>query len=152
MAARPLFGRSEILEGRVSLVRDCYNANPESMARAIEFCDSLEWQGRKIYVLGDMLELGDGSREAHENIGRLLAGSKADAVFFYGDEMKAAAPAMEAPGAPEFRHFDSKEALSRALDAFARPGDLVLLKGSRSCGLEDLTDMLVGAKAGGGES
>ncbi|MDR1857889.1 MAG: UDP-N-acetylmuramoyl-tripeptide--D-alanyl-D-alanine ligase, partial [Treponema sp.] len=52
----PLFGRGEILRGRATVIRDCYNSNPESLAEALQFCESLDWQGRRVYVIGDMLE------------------------------------------------------------------------------------------------
>jgi UDP-N-acetylmuramoyl-tripeptide--D-alanyl-D-alanine ligase len=146
---RPLFGRSEILEGPVTLVRDCYNANPESVEQALAFCDSLDWPGRRIYVIGDMLELGSSSREAHERIGGILAASKADLVFLYGKETAAAMGAAgAAPGAPVFRHYTEMPELAAALNSLARRGDVVLLKGSRGCALEKLADGLTGGGAG----
>jgi UDP-N-acetylmuramoyl-tripeptide--D-alanyl-D-alanine ligase len=145
-SARPLFGRGEILRGRTTVIRDCYNANPESLAGALEFCDSLEWSGRRVYVIGDMLELGDNSRAAHEGIGRRLLASRADMVFLYGKETAATAAAMETAVKPCF-HTGDMAALSRALDSYVRCGDLVLLKGSRGCALEQLSDMLAGTAA-----
>jgi len=51
-SVRPLFGRLEIIKGkRAALIRDCYNANPESTAKSVDFCDSVDWQGRKVYVI-----------------------------------------------------------------------------------------------------
>jgi UDP-N-acetylmuramoyl-tripeptide--D-alanyl-D-alanine ligase len=151
-SVRALFGRGEILEGRVTVIRDCYNANPESSAQALDFCDNLEYGGRKIYVMGAMLELGEDSREAHRELGRRLASSRADKVFLYGEETEAAAAEMEAalaslPEAGEglpFFHTNSMDRLARELGAFIREGDLVLLKGSRGCALERLTDTLLG--------
>jgi UDP-N-acetylmuramoyl-tripeptide--D-alanyl-D-alanine ligase len=128
------------------VIRDCYNSNPESLAEALQFCESLDWQGRRVYVIGDMLELGENSRSAHEAAGRLLAGSSADMVFLYGDEARAAAKVFQA-GAPDrcFHSSDMGE-LSRALGAYVQEGDLVLLKGSRGCALERLCDVLVCAE------
>ena len=148
-SARPLFGRGEILRGRTTVIRDCYNANPESLGRAVEFCDGLEWSGRRVYVIGDMLELGEQSRAAHEGIGRALAASQADMVFLYGTETEAAAAALRtgAPEKPLFHSGDMDE-LSRALDSYIRCGDLVLLKGSRGCALERLSGMLAGEAVG----
>jgi UDP-N-acetylmuramoyl-tripeptide--D-alanyl-D-alanine ligase len=140
-SVKALFGRSEILEGRVTVIRDCYNANPESSAEALAFCDELEYRGRKIYVMGSLLELGEASREAHRELGRRLASSRADKVFLYGEEMEEAAAAMEAAAAPFF-HTSRMEELERELGSFVRDGDLVLLKGSRGCALERLTDIL----------
>jgi UDP-N-acetylmuramoyl-tripeptide--D-alanyl-D-alanine ligase len=141
-SARPLFGRSEILEGPVTVIQDCYNASPESTAEALAFCDSLDWEGRKVYILGSMLELGEKSWENHERIGRTLAVSGADMVFLFGEEMEAAAEALA--GARPFFHTRDREELSRTLGAYVRPGDLVLLKGSRRNALEDMVRVLAG--------
>ncbi|MDR0456978.1 MAG: UDP-N-acetylmuramoyl-tripeptide--D-alanyl-D-alanine ligase [Treponema sp.] len=143
-SVKPLFGRGEILQGRVTVIQDCYNSNPESAAGALEFCDSLDWPGRKIYVLGEMLELGEDSRKAHEDLGRLALGSKADRVFLFGDEMRSAAEILKT-GAPASIHTCDMDELSRALDACVRDGDLVLLKGSRGCALERLSAVLLPA-------
>jgi UDP-N-acetylmuramoyl-tripeptide--D-alanyl-D-alanine ligase len=141
-SVRPLFGRGEILRGRVTVIQDCYNANPESVAQALEFCESLDWPGRKIYVIGEMLELGKNSPKAHETLGRLLAESKADMIFLYGEEIEAAAKILK-DGNVSFIHTGDMDELSRALDSFVRGGDLVLLKGSRGCALERLCAVLV---------
>ena len=138
-SVKPLFGRLEILKGDVTVIRDCYNANPESTAKSIEFCDSVEWQGRKVYVIADMLELGGASRAAHEKIGSLLAKSDADGVFLFGSEVKASDSFVT--GKSKFYSNDIQE-LAIALDSFLIKGDLVLLKGSRGCALERLTGML----------
>ena len=141
-SVKPLFGRLEILRGRTTVIRDCYNANPESMAKSISFCNSLEWPGRKVFVIGDMLELGEKSAASHAQTGALLSESGADRVFLFGREITAAAPYLEAKGKPFF-HTDNIEKLSEALDRYVQTGDLVLLKGSRGCALERLTEMLV---------
>ncbi|MDR2070769.1 MAG: UDP-N-acetylmuramoyl-tripeptide--D-alanyl-D-alanine ligase [Treponema sp.] len=151
-SVKPLFGRSEILRGPVTVIRDCYNANPESMAEAIGFCDGLDWPGRRVYVIGSMLELGTASAAAHSRIGRLLAASKADMAFLFGPETGAAANALAEAAAkvpaghkiPCF-HTDTMSELSRAVKAYIRPGDLVLLKGSRGCALEQV----IGTDSGG---
>jgi UDP-N-acetylmuramoyl-tripeptide--D-alanyl-D-alanine ligase len=142
-SVKPLFGRLEILKGRTTVIRDCYNANPESTAKSIEFCDSLEWTGRKVYVIGDMLELGENSFSAHARTGDLLAESKADGIFLFGREVAAAAPSLESKGRHFFHTTDMSE-LSAALDSYVQTGDIVLLKGSRLCALERLSEMLTG--------
>jgi UDP-N-acetylmuramoyl-tripeptide--D-alanyl-D-alanine ligase len=154
-SVKPLFGRSEILSGKVTVIRDCYNANPESTAEVLSFCDDLEWQGKKVYVIGAMLELGANSEEAHEKIGKLLSKSSADMVFLFGEETQAVAKALRAAAvlakASEvipFYHTVKIDELSRALDAYIKAGDLVLLKGSRGCALERLTGMLTNQAEG----
>ena len=147
-SAQPMFGRGEILRGRATVIRDCYNSNPESLAEAVGFCDGVEWPGRRVYVVGEMLELGGLSRESHEEAGRLLAGSKADMAFLFGREAAAAAEALEASGSgKKFFHTCDMAELARAVEAFAAEGDLVLLKGSRGCALERLCGIFEG---GGG--
>jgi UDP-N-acetylmuramoyl-tripeptide--D-alanyl-D-alanine ligase len=132
-AVKPLFGRGEIIHGKATIIKDCYNSNPESLAVALEFCESLDWPGRRAYIIGDMLELGEDSEKAHEEIGRLLSGSKADIVFLYGKETGAAVKAL---GDKRFFHTCSISDLTAAVDGYIQEGDLVLLKGSRGCALE----------------
>jgi UDP-N-acetylmuramoyl-tripeptide--D-alanyl-D-alanine ligase len=139
---RPLFGRLEILKGRATVIRDCYNANPESTAKSIEFCNSLK-QGRLIFIIGDMLELGEVSASAHAKLGEQLAESGADKIFLFGGETAAAACVLEAKGRNIF-HTENIDELSFALDNYVQTGDIVLLKGSRGCALERLSEMLTG--------
>jgi UDP-N-acetylmuramoyl-tripeptide--D-alanyl-D-alanine ligase len=150
---KPLFGRSEILRGTLcgesgeplTVVQDCYNSNPESAAEAIGFCDSLQWPGRRVYVIGSMLELGERTGEAHRRIGEILAASRADMVFLYGPETQNAATALEDGRGRKIPFFrtDTMKVLCGGLAEYARPGDLVLLKGSRSCALEQVTKALL---------
>ena len=144
-SVRPLFGRGEILRGRTTVIRDCYNASPETVQNSLEFCDSLDWAGRRIYVIADMLELGESSFSAHERVGTLLVESKADMVFLFGKETEAAAALMADKGKPFF-HTGVMEELSEAVDHYVQGNDLVLLKGSRGCALERLSDMLTEAR------
>jgi UDP-N-acetylmuramoyl-tripeptide--D-alanyl-D-alanine ligase len=145
--ARPLFGRNEIFRGPVTVIRDCYNANPESMEAALDFCDGIDWPGRKIYVIGAMMELGEDAPRAQERLGRRLAASGAAAVFLYGEPALSALEALR--GAPRglrgrVRGFyaASMDELRGLLGEHVRRGDLVLLKGSRSNGLEQLCGLL----------
>jgi UDP-N-acetylmuramoyl-tripeptide--D-alanyl-D-alanine ligase len=142
-SVKPLFGRSEILYGTVTVIRDCYNSNPESLEAAVSFCDNLEWPGRRVYVIGSMLELGERSEEAHRRAGRILSASLAEKVFLYGPETETTA-AVLAYGSFPFFQTDRMEDLEDALEDFVRPGDLVLLKGSRGCALERLTGVFTG--------
>lgn len=143
-SVKPLFGRSELFEGRVSLLRDCYNANPDSMAAAMEFCDGLEVRGRKLYVLGSMRELGESSRPEHVAMGERAAASTADSVFFFGEETEDSHQAFLARGLSKARVFrtDDIEALKDAVFSELRDGDFILVKASRSLALERLADRL----------
>jgi UDP-N-acetylmuramoyl-tripeptide--D-alanyl-D-alanine ligase len=117
------------------ILDDTYNANPESMRAALETLASIRTGGRRIAVLGDMLELGDLSTKAHEDVGRQAAEKKIDAVFLFGPEMASARDA--AAGMVTLRHFHSKSELNSELKSFVQPGDVVLFKGSRGMKMEE---------------
>jgi len=153
-AVKPMFGRGEIIYGRTTLLRDCYNASPEAMHTTLDFCDNLTWNGRKVYVLGSMFELGAASYQIHAALGKRLGSCKSDMLFLFGDAMKYAVDALKEQGKniPYFQTSDMEE-LSHAVDTyFGNPetpdtkGDLVLLKGARSCAMECLTEVLTGGK------
>lgn len=158
---RPLFGRSEIFEGRIALVRDCYNANPDSVAAAIDLCDSVEWPGRKVYILGSMFELGDISPDEHAAMGERAGKSKANALFFFGAETGTAyeeamtsekARLAEGQSGRMIYHTDDIETLKKVVLAYVQDGDLVLAKASRGLALERLTDALFEAGLAGSEN
>jgi len=143
-SVKPLFGRLEILKGYATVIRDCYNANPESTARAVEFCDSVEWQGRKIYVIADMLELGGKSQSEHKKLGETLSFCKAQKVFLFGKETGACADVIK-QNEKSYFYSDNIDELKNSLKEYLAQGDLVLLKGSRGCALERLSDTLTEA-------
>ena len=123
-------GRQEIFQQNgFTIIKDCYNAGPESMAAALNVLNRRE--GRKIAVLGDMLELGDCAREEHEKLGRLAA-EKADLIFAYGPN----AVHVAAGSAGKAKTYDSHETLAAELKAAAQSGDVILFKGSRGMHME----------------
>jgi len=140
---KPLFGRGEIISGKVTLIRDCYNSNPESLKAALDFCDGIDWPGRKVYIIGSMLELGSLSEEAHREIGKVLASGEQDMVFLFGMETKTTAIILSSQHIPYY-WTDNINDLKEAVESYVRTGDLVLLKGSRGCALEQLSPLLTG--------
>jgi UDP-N-acetylmuramoyl-tripeptide--D-alanyl-D-alanine ligase len=151
-AVKPLFGRSQIFRGEVTVLLDCYNANPQSMESAIAFVSSLAWKGRKAAVLGSMKELGALCAEAHRKTAELLAGSAFDAVFLFGEEMEDAFRVLEGAGSSGLLEWRTEfDELKKTVLRFVKAGDLLLVKGSRSMELERLTDILCAAsvQAGG---
>jgi UDP-N-acetylmuramoyl-tripeptide--D-alanyl-D-alanine ligase len=147
---KPLFGRSELFFGKISLYRDCYNANPESARAVLDLCDSVQWPGRKIYVLGGMRELGELSGSEHAILGERLAESNADALFFFGEETEishaAALKAMDLrtdgkKKIPSYHTNDIGSLIEKVLSA-TREGDLVVVKASRGLELERLTEAM----------
>lgn len=135
------FARGCIRPGRITVVEDCYNANPGSVAAAIELFRETVVDGRKIFVAGAMKELGVYSQPLHAELGRTLAAAAFDRVLFYGDEAAAAFAAYrEAGGRNGFFSVDM-EALKADLTQNAVTGDWVFLKGSRSLQLERLVSV-----------
>jgi UDP-N-acetylmuramoyl-tripeptide--D-alanyl-D-alanine ligase len=116
------------------------------MEASISFCDSVEWAGRRIYVIGAMRELGVSSEKAHARLGELLAASKADEVYLYGEETAASVYALK--GRKTFFQTNDFDVLSHRLASALRPEDLLLLKGSRALALERLTERLPTFPAG----
>jgi UDP-N-acetylmuramoyl-tripeptide--D-alanyl-D-alanine ligase len=152
-AAAPLFGRSQIVRGKITVIQDCYNANPDSMEQALAFLSAVSWPGRRIAVLGSMRELGDKGPELHRALGRLAASLPLEGVFFFGAEARDAFAAyQERPGRPKAEWHGEFAELARWVTDFVKPGDLVLVKGSRALELERLVPLLTGRdEKGGGE-
>ncbi|MDR1930705.1 MAG: UDP-N-acetylmuramoyl-tripeptide--D-alanyl-D-alanine ligase [Treponema sp.] len=150
-SVKGLFGRSEILRGKTTVIRDCYNANPDSAAQALDFCDGADWPGRRVYIMGSMLELGAHSASAHGGLGERLLRSRGDMIFLYGKETAPARDVLKA-GKRLFFYTEAMDELERAVSAYVRSGDLVLLKGSRGCALEGLTDTVLIKEGGAGVS
>ncbi|MFP4563630.1 MAG: UDP-N-acetylmuramoyl-tripeptide--D-alanyl-D-alanine ligase [Spirochaetia bacterium] len=141
-AAAPLFGRGEIIEGPITVISDCYNANPESMREILSFFDGISVSGRKHLVLGEMRELGPFCEEAHRELGRLLGETTADRIFLFGPEMRGAFEEASHLLEGRVSWFADYSALEEGVAGAVGTGDLVLLKGSRGVELERLLDIL----------
>ncbi len=140
--------RYEVHEvGAWTFINDAYNASPSSMAAALETTTNL-YEGRKIAVLGDMLELGDAAEEAHRRIGRRVAELGFAALVTYGPQSRWIHTAAEAAGCPVCRHAETHEAAAEHLRSLLRDGDTVLFKGSRGMKMEAVIALLTGEEAG----
>ena len=129
-------GRQEIFEAKgCTIINDCYNAGPESMAAALNVLGNRP--GRHLAVLGEMLELGDCAQAEHYKIGRIAA-EKADMVFAYGPHAGRVLDGTITGGMPEpmGRAFDDPMEMAAALKRSAKPGDVILFKASRGMHLE----------------
>jgi UDP-N-acetylmuramoyl-tripeptide--D-alanyl-D-alanine ligase len=133
----------------VTVVNDAYNANPESMRAALAALQALPGQ-RRIAVLGAMAELGPGGGAEHERLGRDAAAAGVDLIVAVGADAvgiaSGAAAAGRRPG-EESVHVPDRAAARALLSELLRPGDVVLVKASRSYGLERLAEDLLGADA-----
>lgn len=128
------------------VINDVYNANPASMEEAIKELVRLKRQ-RAIAVLGDMLELGSYSEEAHRRLGRWISDLNVDLLIAVGPMMAMAADEFSAKGGQSVKVRDAFEA-GRVLLGFCGSNDTVLVKGSRSMGMENVLEGLSGGKSG----
>jgi UDP-N-acetylmuramoyl-tripeptide--D-alanyl-D-alanine ligase len=135
----------------VTVVNDAYNANPESMRAALAALAGLP-ATRRIAVLGAMAELGPGAGEEHERLGRDAAAAGVDLIVAVGADAVGISDGASAAGrraGEESVHVPDRAAASALLLPVLRDGDVVLVKASRSYGLELLAADLLGAGAEG---
>ena len=145
---QPLKMRLQFWEaGGVRVLEDCYNANADSMRAALDTLCELPLQGRRVAVLGDMAELGAGSEAAHEEIGRRAAELGVGQLFAVGANSAVTARAAREAGLRRVIEFAEVEAAVRAVKNFLKPGDVVLLKASRSSRLERIAETLRSEKS-----
>jgi len=144
-AARPMAHRLTLVPaaGGLPVLDDSYNANPASMAAALETARGLAAEGRVVAVLGDMLELGEAEVDEHARLAERAA-RLADVRAFLGPRHLATASSVEAG---EVARFVDADALWVWLAPRLRPGDVVLVKGSRGMHMERLVERLTGAPA-----
>ena len=129
-------GRQEIFQVKdYTVIKDCYNAGPESMAAALNVLNGK--QGRKIAVLGDMLELGSCTQAEHYKVGRLAA-EKADVLLSFGPNSSRMLKGAITGGMSDVdaKAFENRDKLSDVLTSIVRPGDVILFKGSRGMRME----------------
>jgi len=129
--------RSQVLtKGKNTIILDAYNANPSSMREALISFDKRD-AANKVVILGDMLELGDVSKEEHEQIGALTKTLKNTTVHFCGQQMRSALD-----GNPEGHYWQTKKELTEYLRGQTLENALLLIKGSRGMSLETLLEVL----------
>lgn len=121
----------------IRFIEDCYNASPDSQQAALRMLSTVQAK-RKIAVLGDMLELGAISEEAHKNAGLLAARNRIDVLMTYGELSQATAERALECGVPVVKSFLDKTELADTLVSFLQEGDAVLFKASRGMALEDV--------------
>jgi len=161
-AYRPTPGRMEVRSARgATLIVDCYNANPDSTAAALETLERWPGARRRIAVLGDMLELGPQAAALHRETGARVGGSELWAIGAHAEDYAAGArgevrddagsgsgaghakrPPGHAKSGPPPRGFADFEALAAALRDALAPGVVVLLKASRGARLERVLEGL----------
>lgn len=124
----------------VKIIEDCYNASPDSQRAALNVLSDMN-AGRKIAVLGDMLELGDYSETAHREVGKYAAEKKIDVLYAFGEQSKYIAQEAK-KGVEKVLWFDDKAQLAKTLVQDVKSGDCVLFKASRGMKLEEIIEKL----------
>lgn len=138
---RTMEGRQEIFaHNGYTIIKDCYNAGPESMEAALKVLGNRP--GRKIAVLGDMLELGSHSAAAHEKAGKQAA-QYADVLLCYGKECEKMLLGAQQAGMKQVWHFMEHRLLAKQLKAIVKPGDVLLFKGSRGMKMENALELFL---------
>jgi UDP-N-acetylmuramoyl-tripeptide--D-alanyl-D-alanine ligase len=146
LSAEPGRGKRYVLrhpKGAFTLIDESYNANPASMTAAMDLLNStpVAGDGRRIAVLGDMLELGEHSAKLHAALAGLVVGSETSTVLLGGPEMQNLAEAL--PTDIQVAYRPGAEELKPLLVETVGPGDVVMIKSSKGIGFSKLVDALL---------
>ena len=134
---KPPKGRCKVLTyNSITIIDDTYNANLESCVAAIDYLMAFTGSGRKILVLGDMLELGVASTQQHEKLGSKCSEANLDAVFTIGNETLSTQSVIN--GVPINLHYHNSDDLISSLKSQLKDNDKVLFKGSRGMKIEKI--------------
>ncbi len=136
-----------IRTGNYTIIKDCYNASPASMRSGLNVLGVIEPRmegGRKIAVLGNMLELGDFAVDSHRNVGKWVREENIDCLVTVGDMAKNIAAGAVAAGfdKEKIHSFDTNAEAIFGLERILRSGDSILIKGSRGMKLEEIADAI----------
>ena len=125
--------------GNTTVVEDCYNASPDSVTAALKALSSMSTKGKKIAVLGDMLELGSVSKQGHYGAGKLCAELKIDELVCLGEEAKNYKKGCDENGGKS-TWFDDRDKLAEYLVNIAEDSDILWFKASRGMKFEELIE------------
>lgn len=125
----------------VTFIEDCYNASPDSQKAGLNSLCKIA-KSRKIAVLGDMLELGSFSEEAHRSVGEYAADCEVDVLYTVGEESKYMADSAVKAGLKNVQSFTDKTKLTEILLNELRAGDTILFKASRGMKLEEIFESI----------
>ena len=132
--------------GPLTVINDCYNANPASMKNAVDCLIQIAraGPGRAVFICGQMAELGKKSQQHHDRLGRLIASAGVDVLLTAGPFARTTAHAAQEKADGEFEcfEFDDTNGLCNNLVDIIRRGDIILIKGSRSARLEKAVEKL----------
>ena len=139
---QPPKGRCEVKKnGMITIIDDTYNANLESTVAAIDYLKAFSGNGQRIFVFGDMFELGDLSQDQHRRVGEKCNEAELSAVFTIGEETVTTDAIITY--SELHKHFDNKDDLLISLKSIVKDGDKVLVKGSRGMKMETIVEAML---------
>ena len=139
--------RQNILEvSGITVINDCYNASPSSVEAGLKILSQIDKNRRKIAVLGDMLEMGKWSVDAHALVGKMVVDNKVDYLVTVGKNSVHIAKGAEEAGFAKDHviSFETNNQVIAYLDTLLTTGDIVLVKASRGMKLEEVVEHIVG--------
>ena len=148
--AGPGRGLVHRLPGGIVLVDDSYNSSPSALASVLETLRLTETTGRRVLVMGDMLELGKLEGALHREAGKRAAAAGVQVLFAIGPLSRGAAEAARRAGVAEVHQYADSSEAAESVPEFLRPGDFVVVKGSRGMTLERVVQALTAGHAGAG--
>ncbi len=132
-------GQTYSLSRGIVLIDDTYNANPESVKAAIDNLSRHQTRGRRLFIFGDMKELGENELDFHKNIADYCE-EKIDGIICYGDLAKNTF--NNSKSIPLRLHFDNKDTLVAEVCSLLENDDIIMLKGSRSMKLDSVAEAI----------
>ncbi len=140
----PPFGRCQVKQfDDITVIDDTYNANLISSLAALDYLKAFSGNGRRIFVFGDMFELGDLSQDQHRRVGEKCNEAELSAVFTVGEETVTTDAIITY--SEHHKHFDNKDDLLTSLKSIVKDGDKVLVKGSRGMKMETIVEAMLAA-------
>jgi UDP-N-acetylmuramoyl-tripeptide--D-alanyl-D-alanine ligase len=146
MNAKLLASRFEVSEcGGITVINDSYNANPKSMKEALKILSNYKCEGRRFFVIGDMLELGDLAESAHKTLGVDITKYSIDYLVTVGELSAHVAKSAKTSGMEKKRIATASghECAVAFIKKHSRAGDCLLVKGSRGSKMEEVVKRLV---------
>ena len=128
--------------GNITVINDAYNANPESVRAALQYFNEIDSVGRKVFICGDMLELGKESPQLHREIGETVAHLNIDLLWTVGKHASEIAKGAKSSGMPEGRVFSFNDVADITVPEISelKENDMVLIKGSRGMHMENIIE------------
>ena len=141
MSYKPVDGRSRVSKSKgITLIDDCYNANPNSVKAALKSMSTLT--GRRVAILGDMFNLGEQSEQMHYEVGVYAADKGVDFLFCLGGQARFIYDGYKSAGGNNVFHYNLMDELKADITGKIKKGDTVLVKASRGMHFEELLPVI----------